>query len=165
MRETQPDVQHFKRDATDAIFISGQFEAPSLWERILRLWREPTIATPVEATTEHQAIVGPCHAVQVLLFTVVEPLAWQLRSSAITDDLLAFDNVESDEYKKVLEKLKDQMKQLMAAAFAENEILTTAVKRLWGDDVTDYLWTMIGDWFNHDFWGTPLGSDQIWYVD
>ena len=161
---------HEQKDAADGILITGTFRDPTILEWLLSFLpfgnpsgRQKTIL----ANSEYQVIVGPVPKAMSALYNAAEQMAVKLRGEAVTDRLLALSHLgeEDAEHKVAVEALKQRMKDMMAAGLDADEALRMGMRRTWGEDCDDYLWAVIGDWFNHGFLGTRLGDGQVWIVD
>jgi hypothetical protein len=119
------------------------------------------------AKSECHVIVGALPTTISALYNTAEQLALTLRGEEITDRLLALSDlgVENEEYKVVLREVEQRMKDMMEIALERDEALKIGMRRTWGDDIDEYLWVAIGDWFNHAFLGERLEEDQVWIVD
>lgn len=144
----------------------------------------PPLHNTITAKTTHHVIVGPLPTALSNLYNTSERLALQLRNERCTDDLLdAYDTIsippgsstsssqpEDDEiYKSKLRLVEQRMKDLMRAALDQDEDLRTGMRKTWGDDIDEYLWVFIGDWFQHSFLGEKVGDGEEqggwWTVD
>ncbi len=136
-------------------------------------WLIGALAAPFRRTrtilarSQYHVIVGALPDAMSALYNTVEKLAVKLRAEESTSALIALYRLELDdeEHKVALKAVEQRMKDMMAEALAEDEELKTGIRRLWGDDVDEYLWVFIGDWFNHAFLGDRLEEDQVWIVD
>jgi hypothetical protein len=119
------------------------------------------------AKSECHMIVSALPTTISALYNTAEQLALTLRGEEITDRLLALSDlgVENEEYKVVLREVEQRMKDMMEIALERDEALKIGMRRTWGDDIDEYLWVAIGDWFNHAFLGERLEEDQVWIVD
>jgi hypothetical protein len=153
----QGETPHAEKNAVDGILATGTFQDPSTMSR----------QSTILATSEYHVIVGALPTTISALYNAAEQLALTLRGEEVTDRLLALSDlgVENEEYKVVLREVEQRMKDMMEIALERDEALKIGMRRTWGDDIDEYLWVAIGDWFNHAFLGERLGEDQVWIVD
>jgi hypothetical protein len=153
----QGETPHAEKNAVDGILATGTFQDPSTMSR----------QSTILATSEYHVIVGALPTTISALYNAAGQLALTLRGEEVTDRLLALSDlgVENEEYKVVLREVEQRMKDMMEIALERDEALKIGMRRTWGDDIDEYLWVAIGDWFNHAFLGERLGEDQVWIVD
>ncbi|KIW71824.1 hypothetical protein PV04_00056 [Phialophora macrospora] len=166
----QGETPHAQKNAVDGILMTGTFQEPSTLTWLLSLLpfgaansRRRTIL----AKSQYQVVVGALPTALSTLYNTTEQLALRLRGEEVTDRLLALSHlgVENDEYRVVLRELEQRMKDMMREVLNGDEPLRIGMRNTWGDDIDEYLWVSIADWFNHAFLGTRLGDDQMWIVD
>jgi hypothetical protein len=147
----QGKTPHSEKNAVDGILTTGTFST------------QRTIL----AKSQCHVIVGPLRDSVSAFYNAAERLALTLRVEACTERLLALSHLELDdeEYQIALRAVQQRMKDMMAATLNGDEHMRTGLRRTWGDDIDEYLWTAIGDWFNHAFLGMRLEEDQVWIVD
>jgi len=153
----QGETPHAEKNAVDGILATGTFQDS------LTMNSQSTIL----ATSECHVIVGALPTTISALYNAAEQLALTLRGEEVTDRLLALSDlgVENEQYRVVLREVEQRMKDMMAIALERDEALKIGMRRTWGDDIDEYLWVAIGDWFNHAFLGERLREDQVWIVD
>jgi hypothetical protein len=153
----QGETPHAEKNAVDGILATGTFEGPSAMNR----------RSTILAKNEYHVIVSALPTAISALYNAAEQLALVLRGEEVTDRLLALSHlgVENEEYKVMLREVEQRMKDMMSLALERDEALKIGMRRTWGDDIDEYLWVVIGDWFNHAFFGERLGEDQVWIVD
>jgi hypothetical protein len=166
----QGETPHAQKNAVDGILTTGIFDQPSTLTWLLSFLpfgaansRQRTIL----AESQYQVLVGALPTALSTLYNTAEQLALTLRGEEVTDRLLALAHhgVEHEEYRVVLREIEQRMKDMMREALNGNEALRIGMRKTWGDDIDEYLWVSIGDWFNHAFLGTRLTDDQLWIVD
>ena len=151
------ETPHAEKNAVDGILATGTFQHPSTISR----------RSTILANSKYHVIVGALPATISALYNAAEQLALTLRGEEVTDRLLALSHlgVENEEYKVTLREVEQRMKDMMKQALERDEALKIGIRRTWGDDIDEYLWVAIGDWFNHAFLGERLREDQVWIVD
>jgi hypothetical protein len=166
----QGETPHAQKNAVDGILTTGTFDQPSTLTWLLSFLpfaaassRQRTIL----AESQYQVLVGALPTALSTLYNTAEQLALTLRGEEVTDRLLALAHhgVEHEEYREVLREIEQRMKDMMREALNGNEALRFGMRKTWGDDIDEYLWVSVGDWFNHAFLGTRLADDQLWIVD
>lgn len=125
-------------------------------------WQLPE-GLPVISRTH--VIAAPLNTIEADLFNTVELLALQLREDPLTLKMVSILDSSSHEYKDLLVELEQRMKSLMATELQKNQTLNDGVKLLWGENINESLWVLIGDYFNHNFLGVKLPANYIWVVD
>ena len=165
----QGETPHSEKNAVDGILTSGTLEETSTLEWLLSFlpFRKASTQRTILAKSQYHAVVGPLPDAVSALYNSPEKLALTLRAEAVTERLLALSHLELDdeEYKVALKAVEQRMKDTMAAKLDGDVYLRTGLRRTWGNDIDEYLWVVVGDWFNHAFLGTRLGEDQVWIVD
>jgi len=153
----QGETPHAEKNAVDGILAVGTFQDPSTTNR----------QSTILAKSEHHVIVGALPTAISALYNAAEQLALTLRGEEVTDRLLALSHlgVENEEYKVMLREVEQRMKDMMEKALERDEALKIGMRKTWGDDIDEYLWVAIGDWFNHAYLGERLREDQVWIVD
>jgi hypothetical protein len=102
---------------------------------------------------------------QGFVYETIETLAKELRTHEVTRNLLMVKDLESEQYKVAIAAVKEEMKRSMKQALEKSQRLVDAIIKYIDDDILDYIWVMIGDWYNADIIGEMLPVDQTWYVD
>lgn len=153
----QGQTSHAEKNAVDGILATGTFEGSSTM----------STTSTILVRTEYHVIVGALPTAISALYNEAEQLALALRREEVTNRLLALSHlgVENEEYKVVLREVEQRMKDMMRLTLARDEALKIGMRKTWGDDIDEYLWVAIGDWFNHAYLGARLGEDQVWIVD
>lgn len=121
----------------------------------------------VAVNTQRHIVMTTISVDETIFLEAIEAVAWCVRLGRVTEDL---ENSWQDESSTVsddmIQKLKDEMKNMLNEAIEADVALAAAVDRLWDGEASEHsLWVLVGNWFHMyvtaDF--TPDG--QTWLVD
>jgi hypothetical protein len=144
--------------------------APSTGTRSIRIGLVVRISdgSAAEALKVHgvsRVLVTQLLPGEALLVDVAKGLATELRASALTRTLVAISDRESEEYKKALDDVREEMKRRMQEEIKKNSDIERAAEETMGRNMNDSIWVLVADWYNHDVFGEALPPLQKWIVD
>ncbi|KAK5730091.1 hypothetical protein LTR15_000025 [Elasticomyces elasticus] len=171
------NTPHPRKTAIEGLLMTGTYQMTDQ-EDASNIRHPPAGSKTILGNTAHHVMVAPLHAAQSSVYNAAEKSALQLRNEECTDKLLlahaaldaraghhSSESEIEEAYKSALGVVVERMKELMQEAQREDVELGPALSKLLCEDIKDYLWIWVGDWFHHAIFGEKIGGgDGVWWI-